>query len=173
MAEWKEVPGTDGYYMASTDGVIVSTDYRHTKKVKPLSIAHQHGYAIVHLKHGTKFGNFKVHRIIAETFIPNPDNLPFINHKDENKLNNNVSNLEWCTSKYNANYGTRNERISKANSQKNVWSKAVIKIDADGTKTFYPSQIAAAKANGVHQGDVSNCCHKRQKAINGIKFEFA
>ena len=50
---------------------------------------------------------------IAQTFIPNPDNLPEVNHKDENKVNNNVSNLEWCNSKYNSNYGTRNKRKSK------------------------------------------------------------
>ena len=53
----------------------------------------------------------KVHRLVAETFIPNPDNLPEVNHKDENKQNPSVSNLEWCTSKYNSNYGIRKERI--------------------------------------------------------------
>lgn len=63
---------------------------------------------------GGKSITYKVHRLVAIAFIPNPDNLPHINHKDENKLNNNPNNLEWCDNSYNNNYGTRNKRIAKA-----------------------------------------------------------
>lgn len=62
--------------------------------------------------------NLLVHRVIAEAFLPNPDNLPEINHKDENKLNNAIDNLEWCTRDYNINYGTRNERSSQTKKSK-------------------------------------------------------
>ena len=71
------------------------------------------GYCGVYLynKEGRKF--FLVHRLVATTFIPNPNNYPEVNHKDENPLNNNVNNLEWCTSKYNNNYGTHKEKLRK------------------------------------------------------------
>ena len=60
----------------------------------------------------------KIHRLVAETFIPNPNNLPYINHKNENRSDNRVENLEWCDSKYNNNYGNRNKKIGVANSKK-------------------------------------------------------
>lgn len=61
---------------------------------------------------------YRINRLVAIAFIPNPDNLPFVNHKDECKTNNIVDNLEWCTNEYNMNYGTRNARISKAQTGK-------------------------------------------------------
>ena len=61
---------------------------------------------------------WRIHRLVAETFIPNPDNLPEVNHKDENKLNNEASNLEWCTHKYNSNYGSRPRRIGEFHSKR-------------------------------------------------------
>ena len=70
------------------------------------------GYLFVHLTNGKgKLKNEKIHRLVAKAFIPNPDNLPEVNHIDENKYNNCVDNLEWCSVKYNRNYGTRYQRI--------------------------------------------------------------
>ena len=77
------------------------------------------GYLVVSLRDNK--GNTyrkKIHRLVAQAFLPNPDNLNVVNHKDENKLNNVVENLEWCTTSYNANYGTRNVRIQTALSNK-------------------------------------------------------
>lgn len=70
------------------------------------------GYAQIQLSCGDKVKTLKVHRMVAEAFIPNPDSLPEVNHRDENKTNNLVNNLEWCTHLYNARYGTRGARIS-------------------------------------------------------------
>lgn len=68
------------------------------------------GYRMINVRYNGKHYTFKVHRIVASTFIPNPDNLPEVNHKDENKSNNCIDNLEWCTHQYNSAYGTRGKR---------------------------------------------------------------
>lgn len=90
-------------------------DYRRSGKPKKLAPQRNvHGYAIIKLMKGGKDITYRVHRLVAMAFVPNPEKLPCINHKDENKLNNNPNNLEWCDNRYNNNYGTRNKRISKS-----------------------------------------------------------
>lgn len=76
------------------------------------------GYKIAQMRYNGKIRNTTIHRLVAETFIQNPNNYPEVNHKDENKLNNSVDNLEWCTHKYNVNYGTVIERITKKNRER-------------------------------------------------------
>ena len=105
--EWKDIPHFDGFQV-SNDGRVRN---KHGRVLK--GSINNNGYQMVHLRTKDKNKLCTVHRLVAEAFIPNPDNLPQINHKDENKLNNEVNNLEWCTSKYNANYGTRNKRKAK------------------------------------------------------------
>lgn len=105
--EQKDIIGFEGRYAINTDGCVWS--YKSKKYLKPRYT--QKGYARVHLGLNT---DYYVHRLVAETFIPNPDNLPFVNHKDENKRNNKAVNLEWCKQIYNDTYGTRGERISKS-----------------------------------------------------------
>ena len=99
-------------YFATEDGQIWSE-----KSHKFLSQSIRSGYYKVTLFLDGEKKTFSVHRLIAETFIPNPKNLPMVNHKDENKLNNNIDNLEWVTALQNANYGSRNERISQTNKE--------------------------------------------------------
>ena len=125
--EWKSVVGFEGLYEVSSYGRIRSIDrviMRSNNTILTLkgSILPQYEYygnsTISRLKvnlskNGNKYSR-SVHRLVATAFIPNPDNLPQVNHKDENPKNNNVSNLEWCTCEYNHNYGTRNERHKKA-----------------------------------------------------------
>lgn len=97
-------------YLVSPEGTILSL-YTN-KKIK--HGRDKQGYHIVRIKINGKTATRRVHRMVALCFIPNPENFPQVNHKDENKDNNNVDNLEWVTAKQNCNYGTRNERISKA-----------------------------------------------------------
>ena len=78
----------------------------------------KNGYYRIGLTKNRKRSYYFVHRLVAEAFIPNPDKLSYVNHKDEKKTNNKVDNLEWCTMKYNCNYGTRNERVAKCNYKK-------------------------------------------------------
>lgn len=104
-------------YMVDTNGDIYRIlDNGDLRKLSPLTGGHR-GYAKVRLydpKLSRKWKDYFVHRLVAIAFIPNPDNLPIINHKDENTLNNNVENLEWCSVIYNVNYGTARERMGKS-----------------------------------------------------------
>lgn len=121
---WKWIPGWEGYYMASTHGRIKSVDrYVNGNGSSKFLIKgrilkgtpDKDGYILVILSKHNKKKGFHIHRLVALTFIPNPNNWPQVNHIDENKTNNTVENLEWCTAKYNSNYGTHIERYSQAN----------------------------------------------------------
>ena len=97
--EWKPIERFNGEYMVSSHGRLRSLK-RHKDRLMPMTIQERGYYAAMfHMKN--KHICVKVHRLVAETFIPNPDHLPEINHKDGNKLNNHVENLEWCTRSYN------------------------------------------------------------------------
>ena len=111
----KPLLGFDKDYRVTENGDIISMDYRRSGKPKKLAPQRNvHGYAIIKLMKGGKDITYRVHRLVAMAFVPNPEKLPCINHKDENKLNNNPNNSEWCDNRYNNNYGTRNKRISKS-----------------------------------------------------------
>ena len=107
QVEWKPVVGYDGYFVSNT-GII-----RSFKRGKPHDLRYVtkvDGYLRVYLCKDGKTKAFYVHRVVAQAFIENPQHLPFINHKDECKTNNNVNNLEWCTKAYNNSYGTAIKR---------------------------------------------------------------
>ena len=109
MEEWRAVPGYEGLYEVSNKGNV-----RNVRRNTLLRLPKTNkGYIRVCLcKNGKIYGKF-VHRLIAQAFLPNPDNLPQVNHLDEDKSNNCVDNLEWCDGKYNVNYGTRNIRAKE------------------------------------------------------------
>ena len=123
MEIWKDIEGYEGLYQVSNKGRIKSLnriDSRGRKVNEKIlsSKPNNKGYLRVHLYKNGKRKPFSVHRLVAIAFIPNPNNLLEVNHKDENKENNTVDNLEWCDRKYNANYGSRNERASVSNKGK-------------------------------------------------------
>ena len=113
IEEWKDIDGYNGDYQVSTTGRIKS--YKNANKPRILSLFYRRsGYLRVTLCKNGKLKTHDIHRLVAKAFLPNPLNLPEVNHKDEDSSNNRVENLEWCTSKYNANYGGRTEKIRKA-----------------------------------------------------------
>lgn len=111
---WKNIEGYEGKYQVSNLGRVKSMigqeKVLHPKK-------HRNGHLQIGLHKDKKRKTMYIHRLVAQAFIPNPDNLPCVNHKDENPNNNNVDNLEWCTQKYNCNYGTRVDRIMETKKQ--------------------------------------------------------
>lgn len=116
MIEWKDVVGFEGIYLVSNTGKIYS---KLTNKILKTCISNR-GYELVCLKNDThKRKQYTVHRIVANAFIPNINNDPIINHKDENKLNNNADNLEWCNYHYNNTYNDNRKRASNTIIQHN------------------------------------------------------
>ena len=117
---WKDIKGYEGLYQVSNLGrvkrlstTLIRKDgrYVHFKEHFVVCNIAKMGYYMLDLhRYGSKRKRVYLHRVIAEAFIPNPDNLPCINHKDENKLNNNVDNLEWCTYAYNLTYGSNRKK---------------------------------------------------------------
>lgn len=111
---WKDVIGYEGLYKVSNLGNVISINYNGTKKSKHLSKNLNHkGYEVVHLTKTPKSKHVFVHRLVAMSFIPNPNNLPQVNHIDGNKKNNKVDNLEWCTNKYNYEHAVKTGLIKK------------------------------------------------------------
>ena len=168
-------------YLVEQNGDIYST--RTKKYLKPSRASN--GYFSVELfnKNGSK--RFLVHRIVANAYIPNPNNLPQINHKDENRGNNAVENLEWCTAKYNMNYGegakTRHSKIDyskpvyKENAIKNAMSvkKPIFQYTKDGKFVArYDSAADAARVLGVNNTHISEAAKGKRKTSNGYIWKF-
>ena len=174
----------EGLYKVSNLGKILILNYRNTGKAKLMKPSQEkNGYLKVVLSKNRKRKTCRVHRIIAETFLENPDNLPQVNHKDEDKTNNFVflnedgsvdkvkSNLEWKTPKENSNHGTRNERIAKANTNGKK-SKKVLQFTLDGELICeYPS-IMECERNGFYRSAVWRCCNGEQKTHKGFRFMY-
>ena len=151
MEIWKDIKGYEGKYQVSNYGRVKSLNYRHTGNEKLLKpILQTDGYLYVSLCKPLK--RFSIHRLVAEAFIQNPDNLPEVNHKDENPTNNHVDNLEWCTNKYNINYGSRNKRVSES------LSKKVYQYTLDGELVKEWKSTAECGRNGFQQQNIVRCC---------------
>ena len=115
MEEWRDVVGYEGLYRVSSDGNIMSVNtYSHKKPIMMKLGKRPDGYLSVGLSKDGKTKTHTVHRIVAKAFIPNPNNYGYVNHKDENKSNNSVDNLEWCTKSYNSIYYLNQDERRKA-----------------------------------------------------------
>ena len=145
MEEWRAVPDYEGLYEVSNKGNV-----RNVRRNTLLRLTKtKYGYIQVWLyKNGIRTG-LRVHRLVAKAFLLNPENLTEVNHKDEDKANNRINNLEWCATKYNCNYGTRNERRAE-NCKKKIYS-----LDKDGTITYYNSRNEAGAILGIDPAAIS------------------
>ena len=162
-------------FEVSNLGRILSLNYKNTGKSELLEPSETTcGYLVVNLCKNEKRKTCLVHRVIAETFLENPENLPEINHKDEDKTNNFVflnedgsvdkekSNLEWKNHRDNCNHGTRNERVAKAQ------SKPVLQFTLDGEFVREWPSTMECERNGFSSGNVSACCRGERKTAYGF-----
>lgn len=153
----KDIKGYEGLYAITSCGKVWSYG-----SMKLLKERNYHGYyGVVLYKNGSSEVKL-IHRLVAEAYIPNPDNLPEVNHKDEIKTHNWVNNLEWCTRSYNANYGTA---IKRANQKR---FKPVKCIENGIT---YNSFQEAEAALGIYKGGIAGYFHRKQKHVKGYTFE--
>lgn len=172
---WKDIAGYEGRYQVSNFGRVKSLERRcrtktYTRKVPEKIYAQaidSYGYLIVSLHLDGKKKTRTVHRLVAEAFIPNPNNLKEVNHKDENKKNNAVWNLEWCTVKYNQDYGTRVDRI------KRTQSTPIIQCNMNGNEIrewFGMGEMS--RQTGFDQGLISKVCNGKRNSAYGYKWKF-
>ena len=157
IEEMKDIVGYEGEYAITRDGNVWS--YKSKKFLKPADNNGKGYMTICLIKNGKKKTHY-IHRLVAEAFIPNPDNLPQVNHLDENKSNNCVENLEWCDAKYNINYGTRIERISKP-------------VYCEELNRTFKSGKEAAKELGISNENICNCCKGKLKTTGGFHWRYA
>lgn len=159
------ISGYPGYFVTS-DGKIYSLKYKNPRQLK--THINRGGYERVGLCRNGKQKLFLVHDIVANAFVPNPDNKPYVNHKDENKLNNVVDNLEWCTVSENNNYGTRLTRIAESKKKK------IVQLDLFGNVVrVWNSQTDAAKGLGLDCKNINQCLRNKRKRCGGFEWRYS
>lgn len=161
---WNNVPGYEGKYQISNTGKVRGR-FGELKPQKSWD-----GYLYVKLCDGAIQKRIKIHRLVALAFIPNPQNFPEINHKDEIKTNNCVDNLEWCNRRYNNNYGNRNllagNAISKANRRMVYCYKNGIMVGA------YESVKTAGEMLNIDPTAISRCALNKRKSAGGFNWSY-
>lgn len=155
----KKVKGYEEYYIDEVGNVYSQKSRRYINQQKG-----RDGYYYVQLCKDGERKRIAVHRLVAMNFIENPSNLPMVNHKDENRENNEVGNLEWCTEKYNTNYGSARAKQAKA------VSKEVVCIE---TGEVFLSQIDAMESKNIRSNHISDCCVGKKQTCGGYHWRFA
>lgn len=184
---WKDIKGYEGKYQASNRGqirsvprIITSKDGRKMKykgKILTPSTDQKKKYQRVILMFNGHSATKLVHRLVADAFIENPLSLPCINHKDEDPTNNSVENLEWCTWKYNDNYGNHGQRISDNHSKKVVQytiNGEKVKVFKNAFEAEKETGINASQIRSVAVGKVRHGKHGRQPFLTagGYKWKY-
>lgn len=158
---WKNVVGYEGYYEVSSMGRVRNFETKHVLKHFLCS-----GYPRVGLRRENKKNGMYIHRLVATAFIPNPNNYPQVNHRDETRHNNNVENLEWCTCQYNLAYGTARERMTLKRSM------PILQKTKDGKIVkAYQSSRQAERETGISNRIIRNCVNGNRKFAGGYIWE--
>lgn len=165
MEQWKDIEGYENLYQISNEGRVKSLKWGKERILK--NVKNSWGYLLVGLcKNGERIHK-QVHRLVAEAFLENPQNLLEVNHKDEDKTNNHVENLEWCSHLYNMSYGTRAQRSAEK------LSKRVVQIDAVTREIVHKwDSVNECERNGYNCGDISKCCLGLRKTHKGYIWKY-
>lgn len=163
--KWKDIQGYEGLYQVSNLGRVRSI------KILNCSID-SCGYEQLRLYKNGEAKSKKVHRLVAETFISNTDRLPQVNHKDENKTNNCIKNLEWCSNEYNHNYGTRNKRAAETRQKSKRGFKPCCAFKDDVLVAVYDSVSDAARQTGSSRGNIQQCLNGKRQTACGFRWTF-
>ena len=172
---WKDILGYEGKYMVSNWGRVKSLNYNRTGKERILKAGDNgNGYLEVILFKEGKGKHYKIHRLVAQAFLENSKGYNEVNHKDENKQNNCVENLEWCSRSYNNNYGTGNKKRAEKSTNNPKISKAVIGINkVSGEIREFPSIMEASRQLGIPNSNICACLKGRQKSAGGYVWFYA
>ena len=154
----KDIQNYEGLYAITSCGKVWS--YKSQMFLTPRE---HNGYQRIALYKDGVAKDFLIHRLVAEAYIPNPENKPQVNHLDEIKTHNYISNLEWATAKENLNYGTRSKRLGKNH------CKSVYCVELD--KTFESLKLAAEEL-GITQAGISMVCKGKRKTCGGYHWEY-
>lgn len=166
---WKDINGYNGLYQISNLGRVKSLNKSIIKKLQ----TNEKGYLKVTLANNKKRKTYFVHRLVALHFIPNINNLPQINHKNENKCDNRVENLEWCDNRYNCNYGVHNTKISQKLKRHPSLIKPILQLTPNGELIKkWGSSTDAAENLHIHKTCISECCNGKQKTAGGYVWGF-
>lgn len=160
----RRVSGFENYIITCTGNLYKLSDIKY-KKIT--ATKKNTGYLESRISFENKTKYALIHRLVAQAFIPNLDDLPQVNHKNEIKTDNRVDNLEWCTAKYNMNYGTARERSTAKQ------SKAIIQIDIRGNIIKYWDSIQEAGRNGFDASNICACLKGRLNRHRGFKWRYA
>lgn len=166
---WKDIKGYEGLYQVSNQGRIWNV--KTQRILKPINAGN--GYYRVHLT--AKNGKRKcelIHRLVALVFLPNPNNYPVVNHKDENPANNALDNLEWCSQRYNVNYGARNQKCAET-LKKSQGYKDVIQVEGDKEIARFPSQAEASRQTGIQQANIGKVLRGERDSAGGYHWRYA
>lgn len=165
MEEWKTIDRRPSYEV-SNNGRVRNKETKHILSTRNTPT----GYALVDLKRGQKITTY-VHRLVAEAFVANPDSLPQVNHKDEDKSNNSATNLEWCSAAYNNAYGTHCDKMRET--KRKLYGIPVAKIDKATGKTIaiYPTSAEAAQAHGVTRQAIYWALKAKHHTAAGYRWE--
>ena len=167
MEIWRNIKDYPDYQVSNM-GRVKSLNYNRTGKEKILkNIKNNFGYLYVRLCKDGKQKNYTIHRLVATAFIDNPNNYPIINHINEDKTDNRVENLEWCTQQYNINFGTSIERAAKNR------SIPVLQFTKEGELVRkWESATQVERELGYNLSHISECCKGKRKTCGGYKWRY-